>query len=95
MYPARDDFNLLTTEITLRRDFLQGFVAIQVPHDGLDNDDAPFESFSLELGDPLGLVPPNIVLKNTIITIKNVGKLLPLDLLNMDCRRKTQNIHIW
>ena len=72
---APEDFDLLTTELTLRRDSPQGAVAIQIPRDGLDNDDAPFESFVLELGDPLGLVPPNIVLKNTKITIENVGEL--------------------
>ena len=72
---APEDFNLLTTELALRRDSPQGAVAIQVLRDGLDNDDAPFESFGLQLSDLLGLAPPNIVLKNTIITIENVGEL--------------------
>ena len=73
-YPAQDDFSLLTTELTLGRDSRQGAVAIQAPRDGLDGD-APFESFVLELGDPLGLAPPNVVLKNTVITIEDVGEL--------------------
>ena len=70
-----EDFNLSTTELTLERGSPQGAVAIQVPRDGLDSGDAPFEPFGLELSDPLGLAPPNIVLKNTVITIEDVGEL--------------------
>ena len=53
-------------------------------YEGLDHMDDMFESFRLELSHPLEIVPPNVVLGATVITIQDVGMYVHLHVCDLN-----------
>ena len=70
-----EDFNLYTSELLLTRDALSSGINVEAVRDDEDKSDGMFESFRLRLRHGPNILPPNVVLGRTVITIENVGKL--------------------
>lgn len=69
------DFNLYTTSLNLSRDSFRGDVILEAIRDGFEKEN-DFESFQLNLLEQHvpPILPGNVMLGATVITIENVGR---------------------
>ena len=67
------DFNLYTSEMNLTNSSLSSSITVEALRDDEDETDEMFESFRLRLIHEPNVLPPNIVLGSTVVTIENVG----------------------
>ena len=67
------DFNLYTSELLVTSDSFSRGITIEALRDDEDRTDGMFESFRLRLMHEPNVLPPNVVLRRTVITIENVG----------------------
>ena len=67
------DFNLYTTELVLTNDSFIYNITLEAFRDDEDKTEDEFESFRLEIGHGAGVLPDNVILGTTVITIMNVG----------------------
>ena len=67
------DFNLHTSEMNLTNNSFSDSITVEALRDDEDRTDEMFESFRLRLIHEPDVLPPNIVLGSTVVTIENVG----------------------
>ena len=67
------DFNLYTSEMNLTRYSFSSSITMDALRDDEDRTDEMFESLRLRLIHEPNVLPPNIVLGSTVVTIENVG----------------------
>ena len=70
---GREDFHLYTTDLNLRSDSFREDVILEAIRDGFEKED-DIESFQLSLLELPRILPGNVVLGTTVITIENVGR---------------------
>lgn len=73
MFLGDEDFNLYTTDLNFRSNSFREDVILEAVRDGFENKENDFESFQLNLLEPRRILPGNVLVGTTVITIENVG----------------------
>lgn len=74
LFQDADDFNLLTRQLNVSSDSFRDTLTLEAILDEFGHDNDTFESFRLNLIHLPDILPQNIVLGATVITIEDVGE---------------------